>query len=125
MNNFFNHFSDGRKQVREKFSLDFFIDLRPENSHFKVGDVYNHFLDGKYQTFAKIVNINFKYLDVLPEHISFLCYGTNSDDAREYIKRRFNSTSGYKKINFKDKRLAVLTFQKCDPPKVEQQNLTL
>jgi len=123
MINYLNHFTEGKPHVKEKFLCKFFIDVRPENSHFKIGDAYSHFVDGKYETFAKIVNINFKYLDVFPEHISLLCYGLNQADAQEYVKQRFSRTQGGQRINFKDKRLAVLTFEKCEPPKTEQLKL--
>ncbi len=125
MNNYFNHFSDGNPQVKNKFLCEFFICCLPENSHLKEGQYYSHFIDGKYETFAKVININFKYLDIFPAHIAYLCFGLNQKDAQEYIIKRYSRTQNYARVNFKDKRIAVLTFQKCEPPKSEQTNLKL
>ncbi len=108
---------------RAKFLSNHWVEIRPETSYFVLGEIYNFFIEGTFIKRGKLVDINYKYLDVLPESYSFLCYGVKAELSREIIKDRFKSSPTQQKINFKKQRLMILIFESYDEKiKVSQLN---
>lgn len=120
-----NKFLTCSQYGKEKFNCHYWVEIRPETSYFSIGEIYNFFIEGNFIIRGKLVNINFKYLDVLPESYSFLCYGVNAEKGKEIIKDRFKNSPTQARINFKKQRLMILIFEEYITPKVQISQLNI